>query len=563
MSETPPNNFSEEIKAHHFTVLRERLADMTPDEIADTLRNLEDDDDIAVLFRLLPRDQESKVFEYLDRPTQEALIHALGHEHVAMVLNEMAPDDRTTLLEELPSNVSRELINLLSPAERTVATELLGYPPNSIGRRMTPDYIAVRSHWTVQQVFDYIRQNGKDSESLLVVYVTNEQGKLLDDVRIRRFLLAPLDTRVFELQDHHFLALHAQDDQETAVDAFKRYDREALPVIDGEGILVGILTVDDVLDVAEEETTEDIQKMGGSEAFDEPYMTIPFWRMVKKRAGWLVILFLGEMLTATAMSYFEMQIQKAVVLALFIPLVISSGGNSGSQASTLVIRAMAIGEVRLRDWWHIMKRELASGAALGTILGFIGFLRITTWSMFSTVYGPHWFLVAITIFFALIGIVLWGTLSGSMLPMLLRKVGFDPAASSAPFVATLVDVTGLVIYFTVATIILKGTLLASAPERPAVHQVTQTTMAIAADSTSPYRFTVTSGTGAKLGNLQSPVWVTLTPVSLADSVTFEEDSVTAIHGDTITVSKRIGPNVGKAWPVGTRVSVRNALTKVG
>jgi magnesium transporter len=271
--------------------------------------------------------------------------------------------------------------------------------------------------------------------------------------------LSDPDKRVTELMDNIFTALKATDDREAAVNVFRKADLAALPVTDSDGVLIGIVTSDDILDVAEERATEDIQKFGGSEALDEPYMQIAFFRMVRKRAGWLVILFLGEMLTATAMGFFEQEIERAVVLALFIPLIISSGGNSGSQAATLVIRALALGEVKLRDWWRIMRREIFSGLALGSILGTIGFLRIAIWSSFSDLYGPHWLLVAVTVAIALVGIVLWGTLAGSMLPLLLRRIGFDPAASSAPFVATLVDVTGLVIYFSVAMMILRGTLL--------------------------------------------------------------------------------------------------------
>src|SRR5262249_31437531 len=285
------------------------------------------------------------------------------------------------------------------------------------------------------------------------------RGMLIDDIRMRRFLLADPASHVTELMDNHFVALKATDDSKTAVNVFRKADLAALPVTDSEGVLIGIVTNDDILDVAEERATEEIQKFGGSEALDEPYMRIAFLRMVKKRAGGLVILFLGEMLTATAMGFFEKEIERAVVLALFVPLIISSGGNSGSQAATLVIRALALGEVSLSDWWRIMRREIFSGLALGAILGSIGFLRIAVWSAFSDLYGPHWLLVALTVGVALIGIVIWGTLSGSMLPLLLRKVGFDPAASSAPFVATLVDVTGLIIYFTVAAVILRGTLL--------------------------------------------------------------------------------------------------------
>jgi magnesium transporter len=259
--------------------------------------------------------------------------------------------------------------------------------------------------------------------------------------------------------DRRFVALKATDAQETAVTVFRREDRSALPVTDSAGVLIGIVTVDDVLDVAEAAATEDIQRVGGSEALDEPYMEIAFRRMVQKRAGWLTALFIGEMLTATAMGAFEHEIERAVVLALFVPLIISSGGNSGSQASTLVIRALALGEVKLTDWWKVMRREIGAGLALGSILGSIGFLRITIWSTFSTIYGEHWLLVALTVALALVGVVLWGTLIGSLLPFLLRRLGFDPAASSAPFVATLVDVTGLVIYFSVGIVILRGTLL--------------------------------------------------------------------------------------------------------
>jgi magnesium transporter len=306
---------------------------------------------------------------------------------------------------------------------------------------------------------DYVRAHGQDSETLNVLYVIDGRGVLIDDIRLREFLLAPTDTRVADLMDYKFVALKAADPQESAIEVFKREDRKALPVVDSMGVLIGIVTLDDVLKVAENQATREIQKIGGSEALDEPYMRIAISRMVKKRAGWLVVLFLGEMLTATAMGFFEGEIEKAVVLALFVPLIISSGGNAGSQATTLVIRAMALGEIRLRDWWRVMRREVVAGLALGTILGTIGFLRITVWSAFSTIYGTHWLLVGWTVGVSLIGIVLWGTIAGSMLPLLLRRVGLDPATSSAPFVATLVDVTGLVIYFSVGMIFLRGTLL--------------------------------------------------------------------------------------------------------
>jgi magnesium transporter len=449
---------NELIARRSFLSLKEVLVELTPPEIADVIEDIEAEDR-AIIFRLLPRDLAADVFEYLEFEIQEAMLKSLGQGEVAAILNEMAADDRTLLLEELPANATKQLLTLLSPQERAVATQLLGYPEYSIGRLMTPDYIAVRENWTVGQVFEYIRHNGKDKETLLVLYVVDERGRLIDDIRIRKFLLAPLDARVEELMDASLISLNAFDEQEKAIEVFREYDREALPVVDSSGILIGVVTIDDVLDVAEEEATEDIQKIGGVEALEEPYMDTTLPRLVKKRAGWLVILFLGEMLTTTAMAFFEDELARAIILVTFIPLIVSSGGNSGSQASTLVIRAMALGEITLRDWWRVMKREILSGLALGVILGTIGFLRVEVWSTFSDIYGEHATLIGITIGFTLVGIVMLGTLTGSMLPLLLRKLGLDPATSSAPFVATLVDVSGLIIYFAMATLILTGTLL--------------------------------------------------------------------------------------------------------
>jgi magnesium transporter len=317
----------------------------------------------------------------------------------------------------------------------------------------------------VQQVLNYVREHGRNSETLNFVYVVDDRGKLIDDVRMREFLLRPLTAKVSEIRDQAFGALNVTDSQQDALNVFRKYDRAALPVVDSNGVLVGIVTADDMLDVAEEEATEDIQKFGGMEALDEPYMRIPLWRMVRKRAGWLIILFLGEMLTATAMASYQEELAKALVLALFLPLIVSSGGNSGSQASTLMIRAMALGEVTLRDWWRVMSREVQAGLSLGLILGAIGVVRVAVWAMIGEQYlhrqpyGPHWPLVAITVGIALVGVVLWGTLSGSMLPFLLRRIGADPATSSAPFVATLVDVTGLIIYFSIALMIMRGVML--------------------------------------------------------------------------------------------------------
>jgi magnesium transporter len=446
------------IKGRNFSALRETFKEWQLVDLASLITGLPEDEQVLI-FRVLPHDYAADLFSYLHFYAQERLLKAMAREDVAKIVNEMSPDDRTTLLEELPSDAMHQLMQTLSPEERKIAQGLLGYPEDSIGRLMTPDFIAVHDTSTVKEVLDYIREHGQDKETLNVIYVVNEEGKLIDDVRIREFLLKPLTTKVADIRDSHFIALQVRDSETTAVDAFRKYDRTALPVVDSTGELVGIVTVDDVLDVAEREATEDMQRMGGLEALDEPYTTISLFRMVKKRATWLVILFLGEMLTATAMGYFQNEIEKAVVLALFVPLIISSGGNSGSQASTLIIRAMALGEVTLKDWWSVMLKEIKSGLSLGLILGAIGFLRIAIWSGFSDIYGPHWLLVAITVSLSLVGVVLWGSLSGSMLPFILRKCGLDPATSSAPFVATLVDVTGLIIYFTVAMTILRGTIL--------------------------------------------------------------------------------------------------------
>lgn len=446
------------IRAREFAALRRRLLEQTPTELAELISELETEEQVIV-FRLLRREMAADVFEYLELEQQEQLLKAMAERDVARLLNDMSPDDRTELLEELPAAVTLQLLALLTPEERTVAVSLLGYPEGSIGRLMTPDYVRVKEEWTIERALDHIRRHGRDSETLSVIYVVNERGVLIDDIRIREFLLAPPDKKISDLMDHRFVALKATDDQEEAVAVFRREDRNALPVTDSTGVLIGIVTVDDVLDVAEEEATEDIHKIGGMEALEEPYMQAGLSSMIRKRAGWLIVLFLGEMFTATAMGFFEDEIAKAVVLALFVPLIISSGGNSGSQAATLVIRAMAIGEVGLGDWWRVMRREILSGVALGSILGVIGFLRIEIWSRFSPVYGEHATLVALTVSLTLVGIVLWGTLAGSMLPFALRRLGFDPATSSAPFIATLVDVTGLVIYFTFAALILRGTLL--------------------------------------------------------------------------------------------------------
>ncbi|MBS1918065.1 MAG: magnesium transporter [Bacteroidetes bacterium] len=412
------------------------------------------------LFQNLDPTHAARAFKFLRKKKQEVIIRSLPEEKAAELLNALKPDDRTAFLALLPGNAVKELLKILNPEAREETLELLGYPEGSVGRLMTPDYVAIKKTDTVQQVLDTIKQRGRATETLNFLFVVDDQGVLIDDINIKDFLVVDPSTLVEQIMDYQFICLRANDAQKETIRVFRNNSRFALPVTDDSGVLLGIVTLDDVLRLAEKEDTREIQKIGGSEALDEPYTTIPFFSLIKKRAGWLIILFLGEMLTATAMGHFEGEISKAVVLALFIPLIISSGGNSGSQASSIIIRAMALGEIGFRDWWRVMRKEILSGIVLGTILGIVGFLRITIWQQFNWYnYGEHWLLVSTTVFFALIGVVLWGTISGSMLPLVLKKLGADPAASSAPFVATLVDVTGLVIYFTVAFIVMRGTLL--------------------------------------------------------------------------------------------------------
>ena len=446
------------IESRKFIALRRRLEGLEPPDLAELIDRLGRDFE-AVVFRLLPKELSVSTFEHLPVDTQEELLKALGDKAVAAILDDMSPDDRTGLLEELPGKVTKRLINLLSPGERFIATQLLGYPEDSVGRLVTPDYVAVKPYWTVTEVLSHIRVFGQDSETLNVVYVVAKGGVLIDDIGLRDVLLAAPNTLVSDLMDRQYISLTATDDQELAVSVFRKFDRTVLPVVDTGGILVGIVTVDDVLDIAEEEATEDIHKLGGSEALDEPYLTIALPKLIRKRLFWLVLLFFGQMLTATAMGFFEDELAQALVLAIFVPLIISSGGNTGSQAATLIIRAMTLGEVGLRDWWRVMRREVLTGLVIGSILGVLGFLRIGAGEWLTGGYGPYWSVVGLTIGLSLLGIVLWGTLSGSLLPFALKRLGIDPATSSAPLVSTLVDVTGLVIYFSVASVVLRGSLL--------------------------------------------------------------------------------------------------------
>ncbi len=401
----------------------------------------------------------ASVFKILDLSNQKRIIHELPANTTASLLNELPADDRTDFLEELPSNAVRELIKLLDPEERKITLSLLGYPENSIGRLMNPDYVYVYPENSIDEVFATIRKFGKDSETIEVIYVINQKGELLDDIRIRDFILNPPEKKVHELMDNRVISLNAFDDQETASEVFKMNNRVALPVVSNSNKLLGIVTIDDILWVTSEEFTEDIQKIGGTSALDEPYLDIPLLKVYKKRIIWLIILFVGETLTIAAMSSFQKTLEQVLVLSTFIPLIISSGGNSGSQAATLIIQAMALGEVHVRDWWKIAKREIISGLIMGATLGVLGFLIVYSGYQFFDLFGIHYIRVGFAIGTAVIGVVMWGTIMGSMLPLLLKRLGADPAASSTPFIATLVVVTGLLIYFGTAFLMLKGVLL--------------------------------------------------------------------------------------------------------
>ncbi|MDX2176504.1 MAG: magnesium transporter [Candidatus Sumerlaeia bacterium] len=442
------------IAQRDFSTLKSALADIPAADVAEILTDIPVADS-AVVFRILPRDLAAEIFEYLEFDTQEALVSAMNREEVAAIIEQMEPDDRTALLEELPPAVTERILNMMSPEERRIAQTLLNYPEYSVGRLMTTEYVRLKPEWTVAQALDHLRQFGRDKETLHHLYVTDKKGKLLDELRLRELVLAKPEQRVEDLLDLQVQTLNAYDDQEEAVRGFERYDRGAMPVVNKDGVLVGLVTADDVLDVAQEEATEDIQRAGAVEALETPYDAASVGELLRKRSPWLIVLFAGETLTAHVMKGYEGLLASAVVLALFVPLIISSGGNSGSQASTLVIRALALGEVAPGDWWRLLRREFWTSLSLGGILGVAGFLKVWATGMVSPgIYGGDLVPVAATIALALVGVVMWGSLVGSMFPLLLRRLGRDPAVASAPFVATMVDVTGLAIYFTIAGCVL-------------------------------------------------------------------------------------------------------------
>jgi magnesium transporter len=438
--------------------LKEIVSSLSGFEIASLISQKNTKDQVFVFSVLTPQ-LSAETFDYLPFRVQKKLLRILPSTQIANMLKEMAPDDRTALLHELPRKIVNKYLKLLPEQEAIMSLMLLGYPKDTVGHLMTTDYITIKMNWSLERVLDTIREYGHDSETLNMLYVIDHNNVLLDDIELKQFLFYPKEYKVAQLADNKFIALSPFDKIEQAVLVFETHGRVALPVIDNKGIIIGIVTIDDILSYSSERATKNLQKVGGTSALDEPYMETPFLHLMRKRAQWLVLIFLGELLTASVLGYFEQEIADAVVLALFLPLIISSGGNAGSQSTTLIIRAMTVGEVKITDWFRIMKREIFSGLFLGALLGLIGFTRISIWTLFSTIYGEHWILLGITISLSLVGVVMWGSLTGSMLPLALKRLKLDPATASAPLVASIVDVTGIIIYFGIALFLLKGTIL--------------------------------------------------------------------------------------------------------
>jgi magnesium transporter len=411
-------------------------------------------------FTAFPEKKRPVLFVYLGHYLQRKIINRLSKEQASAILNHLDSNDRYSFFISLNTLERSKFIEYLDDKNKKATQDTLGYPKQSVARLVNTDFATIKAEMTIAEANKHLCDNHRDSDTANVIYVIDDNGKLVDDIPVRRLVLNETTKKISDIMDGVVIKLNIRDNTDEAIAKFREYDRTVLPVTNDDNLLLGVVTIDDVMDVAEQRNTREMQRFGGVESLEYPYVKTPIFSLIKKRAGWLIILFLSEMLTATAMGFFQDELATAVVLALFIPLVISSGGNSGSQAATLIIRALAVKELSLRDWWYVMKRELFSGLCLGIVLGAIGFLRIALWQQLHWYnYGAHWQLMGLTIFFSLIGIIMWGTLSGSMIPILLKKFKLDPATSSAPFVATLVDVTGLVIYFSIAAVILQDTLL--------------------------------------------------------------------------------------------------------
>ncbi|MBA3827822.1 MAG: magnesium transporter [Taibaiella sp.] len=435
-----------------------------PAEVAKLFETLPIEDTVKA-FLAFPEKLQLKIFSFLDHVVQGRIMDTLTRVQASYILNNLDSNDRLSFFDSLKAWEVQDYLGYLNDKNKKATFDLMGYPEKSVARLINTNFTAIRKEMTVGEAQEHLRRYHQDSEVANMIYVVDKDGKLVDDIPVRRLVLNDQSKTISDIMDGFYVKLNIKDSIEEAIDRFKEYDRIALPVTNPDNILVGVVTIDDVIDEAEEKDTKDMQQFGGMESLDLPYVKTSFFTLIQKRSGWLIILFLSEMLTATAMTHFQSEINRLTFLSIFVPLIISSGGNSGSQAATLIIRAMALKELSPRNWWYVMRREIMAGLTLGLILGTIGFLRITVWHYSNWdpvttngVYHTHWYLVAITIFFSLIGTVMWGTISGAMIPVLLKRLKLDPATSSAPFVATLVDVTGIIIYFTVALSIWKGIL---------------------------------------------------------------------------------------------------------
>ena len=458
LNQDSKSRIASRVARREWHALRREIADLHSADIAELLGQFEGDE-FNILFRLVGK-RKADVFSYFPVERQKELIRETEPAQLSLLVSQMQPDDRARLISVLPRETSNIILARLPPSEIKGSLVSLSYPDDTAGRHMTPDYVAIDPDMTAGEALAHIRQVGRKKETLNVVYIVDKDGRLVEDVTLGNLVLADPEAKVLDIVEPGFVDLRDTTPQGKILEAFRKYDRVALPVTDVSGHMLGIITVDDVMDVAEDEMTEDMQKIGGMDALDAAYSQTSLWQMVRKRGVWLAVLFVGELFTASAMAHYEQELARALVLTLFIPLIISSGGNSGSQAASLLIRALALKDVALADWWRVMRRELAAGLALGTVLGLLGFVRVSLWQWLGVVsYGEHSFLIAMAIGLSLVGVVTFGTLVGALLPFLLQRLGLDPATSSAPFVATLVDVTGLVIYFQVAALILRGTLL--------------------------------------------------------------------------------------------------------
>lgn len=450
-----------ELLEEHPESIAPQTEEMHPADLADVAEALPENV-VRAFLAALPRERAAEVLEYLDEDLRTWILEELPTQQAAEIVAEMTPDERADALVELDEERADEILRELQPAEKAEVERLLQYDPHTAGGLMTTEFISVDDRLTVEESLRAVRAMARAGrrEAMYTIYTTGPTGRLRGVLSLRELLAAPEGSRISDHAWTDVVTVRADTPQEDVSRLTSDYDLVAVPVVDRDRRLLGVVTVDDVIDVIQEEQTEDAQKFGGMEALEEPYMQITLWQNVSKRAGWLAVLAISEMFTASAMAHYEADIDKATMLAQFVPLIISSGGNSGSQATSLIIRAMALGEVHLRDWWRIVLRELPAGLMLGIILGLLAVSRILTWHYLGLYnYGEHHRLIALAVGMSLVGIVAFGSLTGSMLPFVLKRLGFDPASASAPFVATLVDVAGISIYFSVAFMVLRGTLL--------------------------------------------------------------------------------------------------------